>query len=480
MAEVKSGQVNQQVIDSLRTRGAYANQQFLQAMQSKSQEKVAQTQAGATLGAAQIGAKSRETVAGIQAQTARQMAAMQQKAEDERAAERIMDAQKSRELSVTLAKFREEMETERWKLEKDYRDSAYKRDKELALEVQTELQTNEDNQAILSGLEDAIANKVAATGIAQNKDSQARMTEATLSLNDIARRYNSEAMQVEDTKGLVMDEMLASTLFSSLNEKIADKAKKYGVKKWPDFLDKPSDVFGKVEDPKAAKDMVDKALPQLRYAISGVIGKRTSNMMGLGGPPENVAAKIRTGQIKYGDLLHGIAAYKQVKEYLNDEIAALGLEKDKDTSIRNKSLREAYNILLADINEVMDQIYRVRNDKSNPELQKLVASALDVNEGRGLGARLRDVKRPEDINIDTIVEQLRNEISELAPRVFLGPPEMQERFKLREKLKREQTDILGMLLEQLGANGGYGESLNDEIDAEIERLTGGQSKGGVK
>jgi hypothetical protein len=375
---VTGGAMPPQVIEGIKREKEFLRQKQLLAMSERGATTRAGMAAGAQLGAAKIGAESRERVAAGQQRQAEKRDERLEAMADKQAAAQVLAADKNKDFSAEQAKIRRDFEVEFASIKRDYEIADQKRDEKLLKEASARLQTWRGNLLKFMTAQNATGVAVMlrmAENFKQSQETDAKIaidTKAALTANEQERArtstlleqikaaigansnfsYESAVEQISSTRsssGVIIDKLVGplmptgrpNTGFS--DEQMAGYGQPPTLEGWP--VEQMDDLLSKF------------GATGLNMGI--LSNKDTSGLAGL------LSQDLSTGGIGPGEISAAMHVLDQLKMYYDTSTLGPSIDKTKEDGNYQWSQRLVQKITDAQMN-----IMSVSQNRNNPEASK--------------------------------------------------------------------------------------------------------------
>lgn len=459
---VVGGQINPQMIEAIRLQNQYSQQRYLTAMETASRERVAGTQASATMGAARVGAASRERVAGIQFGTTKEIAAMQQSAEDERAAERIQMAEATNKLTADLRGLQIEADAKRDQNLHEYEIALVDKDTKARATAETAKRDRENNDEVTGAAWDLI--KMATLADADRVRSQTAKGAAEAQKQrdqfDTAKNTNREFVgNIQQS----MDMFIESSNWAQLGR--VELPEVAGLKKrvqqwrglaWNDRILTALGIdVGKLPEAKGSEILQRQIQDQIKASLAKKIGEFTNNKWMIWGNPLALRDYIESGRVQYADLWGGMAALTQIKKRIAEQIKDLDGAKAWESTGPDKSLIYALSQVNLSIEKTLSGIRNMESDTSKSKSARMARQARTLVEDLETTWLKEGIEDPEPPPLTGTLEYISELIDLYTPKKFGGDVTEQERARRMWELKRRgQAELLRLYKERAGRTEG--------------------------
>ncbi len=428
---VSTGTINPQVMETIRAKGQYEQQKYLQAMDAASRERIAGTQAGAQVASARIGersagataastAASRERVAQTTAETSKTNQAMQESAENEREAARIEDRAAGRRLTMQMfqetEKYRQDAENLRH--ERDFSRLADDRDRDRAYaDRKEELRVNNWKNARAQA---AVHSKIVGELFLAQEENTGNTAKLTEQFNEGVRDWDRQQGNTASVRKQSEELFKNAAVFHPTKK----ENEEFLTKRWFQQTGYSHILPQAVHDPKKAAQITELMTSGMLEEVSKEVLRQSSNGIYVHQKPGEIRKGIESGTIRKEHLVGGLASLEALRKRLAIERTAIDKSEDKTDIAALKAYRDTISRIDDKIDEIRDLTseFRSTNGPRDEGFAKFSEGAVNVVDNVGAYGLLLAIskKAPQLRTPRELMAAMRDISAGAIPPQFMG------------------------------------------------------------
>lgn len=451
---VTGGEISPQLIETLRQQGQYAEQRHLQAVSERGQTQ----RAGMAQETAKMQVAGRERVAGIQAGTTKEIAAMQEGAEDERSAERIRMTEASLKMTGDLRRLDIESSERRDKWLYDMEQADHRRDLKEKARLEQEGWDRSMNDDLTSMAWQAVETATYADADRVRSQTAKGQAEAQKDRDqfDLDKTTNQGLVTTIETE---IESFIQSSGWGEMGrENLPELGKiaKYGAKyrgiaqnaKIMDFFGIDWGKRGLITEAQE-KEVQQRIEEEIRVDITKKVGEFTGNKWNIWANPELIQFNIEQGKLGYGDLYGGMTALRKFRIEIDTQVKDLRAAGAPDEIGAQRALYWGLSSMSVKIGKALSGIRRLETDETKkfPGAARMTRKARTLIENLPTEWLKEGIKDPEPPDYSGTLDYINELIESLGPQPeeFIGGEREKMRAQRMWEMKRKYSGELARL-----------------------------------